>query len=140
MSTESISRILVVDDDVHILHNVKRMLERQGHLVLVHDGGPGCLNMAQCFEPDLVLVDVKMPFLSGDALVSLFGKHVGASRPAVVLYSGMDEHTLQKMAKTCGADGYISKSESAPILVQKVAGFIRARGTTNPLPEPVRPH
>jgi DNA-binding response OmpR family regulator len=140
MSTDSVSRILIIDDDAHVLQSTQRILQRQGHLVLVHEGGPGCLNLAQRFEPDLVLVDVKMPFLAGNSLVSLLAKHTGACPPAVVLYSGMEEGALEKTARACGADGYISKSESGADLVQKVAGFLRQRDATIPLTEPPPMH
>ncbi len=122
-------KILVVDDDVHILHNVKRMLVRQGYVVATHDGGPGCTHEALRFRPDLVLVDVKMPFLSGDAYVSLFDKQAGMARPVVVLFSAIDEFTLEKTAKSCGADGYISKSDSGLEFARKVAGFLRTSRT-----------
>jgi DNA-binding response OmpR family regulator len=124
MSTNVPARILIVDDDVHVLHNVKRMLERQGYCVAVHDGGPGCSNVASRFEPDLVLVDVKMPFLSGEAVVSLIGKHVRNAPPTVVLFSALDEFTLQKTATACGADGYISKSDSGLDFARKVATYL----------------
>ena len=124
MSSTASSRILLVDDDAHVLHNVKRLLERQGYCVAIHDGGPGCSNVAAHFRPDLVLVDVKMPFLSGEAFVSLIGKQFGLVPPTVVLFSAIDELTLQKTALACGADGYISKSDSGLDFARKVAAFL----------------
>jgi DNA-binding NarL/FixJ family response regulator len=70
-------------------------------------------------------VDVKMPFLPGDAFVSLFGKQGELLRPTVVLFSAIDEFTLRKTALACGADGYISKTDSALELARKIAGFLR---------------
>jgi DNA-binding response OmpR family regulator len=125
MPTTTSSKILLVDDDVHVLHNVKRMLDRQGYCVAVHDGGPGCSHVAARFEPDLVLVDVRMPFLSGEAFVSLIGHQSGNVRPTIVLFSAIDESVLRKTATACGADGYISKSDSGLDFGRKVAAFLR---------------
>lgn len=128
MAAKSPNKIFVIDDDVHVLHNVKRMLERQGYLVGIHDGGPGCSSQALRFEPDLLLVDVKMPFLSGESFVSLFGRQGGRGRPSIALFSAIDEARLEKTARECGADGYISKSDSGLEFARKVAGFLRDQG------------
>jgi len=122
-------KILIVDDDVQMLRSVKRMLVRQGYVVATHDGGPGCSQELLRFNPDLVLLDVRMPFLSGETYVSLFDKQAVELRPLLVLYSGIDDVTLERTAKSCGADGYISKSESGLEFARKVAGFLRARRT-----------
>jgi DNA-binding response OmpR family regulator len=136
MSAAATSRILVVDDDVQVLQSTKRILERQGYLVEVHDGGPGCSTVALRSKPDLVLVDVKMPFLTGDVLVSLFDKHSAAARPILVLFSAIDELRLHKLVRQCGADGYISKSDSGLEFARKVAEFLRLERTPAPELEP----
>jgi DNA-binding response OmpR family regulator len=125
MLTSTPGRIALIDDDVHVLISVKRMLERQGYSVAVHDGGPGCCKEVANFKPDLVLVDVRMPFLSGDAFVTLLGKNAGTIRPTVVLFSAIDEMKLEQMARECGADGYISKSDSTLEFARKIASFLR---------------
>ena len=117
---------MVIDDDALFATSVKRMLERQGYTVVTHDGGPGCCMAADAFEADLVLVDVKMPFLSGDAFVWLFRPRPGMCNASIVLYSGLDEVTLKRKAEECGAHGYISKSESPLEFARKVAGYIRS--------------
>jgi len=125
MSTQSGSKIMVIDDDERVLVSVKRMLERQGYSVLIHDGSPGCFKEVAHFKPDLVLIDVNMPFLSGDAFVALFGQCPEITESKIVLYSALDEWTLQRKARDCGAQGYISKSDSGLEFARKVAGFLR---------------
>jgi DNA-binding response OmpR family regulator len=125
MTPTECSKIMVIDDDPGVLTSVKRILERQGYCVEVHDGGPGCFKEVARFEPDLVLVDVNMPFLSGDAFVSLFGQCPGMAQSSIVLYSAADEFTLQQKVIYCGAQGYISKADSGLEFARKIASFLR---------------
>lgn len=125
MPPEVKHRIMVIDDDAHLLVSVKRLLERQGYEVAVHDGGAGCFNEVTRFGPALVLIDVKMPFLSGDAFASLFAQCPTMADASIVLYSAMDDAALQRKAKECNANGYISKTESTLEFARKVASFLR---------------
>lgn len=125
MPTELSHRIMIIDDDAYVLVSVKRMLERQGYAVAVHDGGAGCFKEVTRFKPDLVLIDVNMPFLSGDAFVSLFGQCPTMAEASIVLYSAIDDAALQRKVKECNADGYISKTESGLEFARKVACFLR---------------
>lgn len=125
MPTELSHRIMIIDDDARVLVSVKRMLERQGYAVAVHDGGAGCFKEVTRFKPDLVLIDVNMPFLSGDAFVSLFGQCPTMAEASIVLYSAIDDAALQRKVKECNADGYISKTESGLEFARKVACFLR---------------
>jgi len=118
-------RIMVIDDDSYVLISVKRMLERQGYAVEVHDGGAGCFKEVTRFKPDLVLIDVNMPFLSGDAFVALFGQCPTMAEASIVLYSAIDDASLQHKVAECNADGYISKTESGLEFARKVACFLR---------------
>jgi DNA-binding response OmpR family regulator len=121
---------MVIDDDTHLLVSVKRLLDRQGYEVAVHDGGAGCFNEVTRFRPNLVLIDVKMPFLSGDAFASLFAQCPTMADASIVLFSAMDDTALQRKVKECNADGYISKTESTLEFARKVAAFLRSDSAT----------
>lgn len=125
MPEELSHRIMVIDDDPHVLVSAKRMLERQGYVVAVHDGGAGCFNEVTRFKPDLVLIDVKMPFMSGESFASLFGQCPTMADASIVLYSALDDAALQRKVKECKADGYISKTDSGLEFARKVACFLR---------------
>ncbi len=119
------ARIMVIDDEAGIRQSTKRMLERQGYAVAAHDGGPGCFSEVAHFKPDLVLVDVNMPFLSGDAFISLFGNCPAMAEASLVLFSGMDDSRLQQKVIECSAHGCISKTESTLEFARKIASFLR---------------
>ncbi len=112
--------VLLIDDDSNILHAAKRLLERGGIDVAVHEGAFNATNAIVRLQPDLVLMDVNMPFLSGDQLFELFGKHRAARHVPVVFFSSTDEQSLRALVRNTGALGYIVKSEMGGDLVSQV--------------------
>ncbi len=59
------ARIMVVDNEPSIAEMVKRMLENDGHEVSVALSGEECLEKLERGKPDLLMLDVMMPHLSG---------------------------------------------------------------------------
>jgi CheY-like chemotaxis protein len=118
------AEILLIDDDPMILETAKRLLEREGFRVIVYSEGFNATNFAARHEPDLVLMDVNMPFLSGDNLAGLFRRHPSLKHVPIVLFSSNEESQLRTMAAEVGAVGFISKSEMAHGFASRVRRFI----------------
>jgi len=116
--------ILLIDDDPLILDTARRLLEQEGMAVVVYSEGFNATNFAARALPDLVLMDVNMPFLSGDSLVGLFKRHPALRDVPVVLFSSNEESQLRSMAKSVGAVGFISKSEMAHGFANQVRRFL----------------
>src|SRR5882724_12890892 len=116
--------ILLIDDDPLILDTARRLLEQEGMAVVVYSEGFNATNFAARALPDLVLMDVNMPFLSGDSLVGLFKRHPALRDVPVVLFSSNEEAQLRSMAKSVGAVGFISKSEMAHGFANQVRRFL----------------
>lgn len=117
-------RVLIIDDDPTILDTARRLLERDGLAVLVSSDGFEATNFAARHKPDLVLIDVNMPFLSGDNLAARFKCHESLSATPIVLFSSNEEGALRRMAKAVGASGYISKSEMGASFGRRVQSFL----------------
>jgi len=77
-------RILVVDDEIHILHVIGYKLRQAGYEVLTARDGPEALEMAQVELPDLVITDYHMPRLSGLELSQRL-RHLPATRDIPVI-------------------------------------------------------
>ncbi len=107
--------VLVVDDDPTYLDLVQRSLRGHGLTVTTSDSSLGVSNLIRRIEPDLVLLDVNIPALSGDALIGLARKSA-PEKTRFVLFSSADESSLRKTASQCGADGYITKSADSTAL------------------------
>ena len=61
-------RILIVDDEQHIVSLVSMTLRRFGYEVLTADNGPRALELAAAFKIDMMVVDHSMPGMTGDEL------------------------------------------------------------------------
>src|SRR4051812_26882817 len=97
--------IVVVDDCEVTLASTADTLERAGYRVITRDRPAGCVAMMLQEKPDLVLLDVCMPTVSGDTLVKLFSRASPNSGTIILLYSGLDEPLLRSKAKGAGAHG-----------------------------------
>lgn len=108
-------QVLVVDDDPQYLELVERTLRSFGYGVATATSSLGVSNLVRRTEPDVVLLDVNIPALSGDALLGL-ARRSAPEKTRFVLFSSADEATLRKTARQCGADGYITKSADGATL------------------------
>ena len=108
-------RILIVDDDPTHLACARELLEAEGYEVEVHLTAFGATEKLIRSRPDVVLIDVNMPALSGEGLVSILRRRVHATGVRVFLYSSNDEDTLREAARRLDIDGYISKGDPAEL-------------------------
>ena len=116
--------ILLVDDDPLILDTARRLLELESFTVVIYSEGFNATNFAARALPDLVLMDVNMPFLSGDSLIGLFKRHPTLRDVPVVLFSSNEESQLRALAESVGAAGFIPKSEMANGFAHQVRRFL----------------
>lgn len=84
-------RVLVVDDDPDQTEMVARVLTRRGFVVEAANSPFGVSNKARSFNPDLIILDVNIPALSGDQLVGLIRKNSQLDNTRIILFSAMDE-------------------------------------------------
>lgn len=111
-------RVLIIDDDPIVLALSADVLGKAGFIVRT----AGTLNAfylaTAAWSPEIVLMDVCMPEMTGNELCRL----VKTSIPGipVVLFSALPEDHLQKLAKTCGADAHVAKTEGLAGLVSNL--------------------
>ena len=118
-------RILVVDDNLTFLASVKKSfkLVPDTHLVAEAHSGVEALALAQSLKPDLVLLDIVMPGLSGLDVAKVMQSWPCA--PRVLFLSMHDNESYRLAAQTLGSLGLVSKSnfvnELLPILADLAA-------------------
>jgi DNA-binding response OmpR family regulator len=115
-------KIMVVDDDERHLEAAKEILEDEGYDVIAYRrGGPaeividGETSAIRANRPDLVLLDINMPALSGDSLASLILANEHAKHVPIVFYSSNDEDSLRFSVSKHGVCGYICKGDVAEL-------------------------
>lgn len=110
------ARVLLVDDDRSHLLTTKELLEDEGYQVTVQLGPFGATERIMTTRPDLVLLDVNMPALSGEALLPLLKARQQTRDVPVVLHSSNDEDALRRSASRLGAAGYACKGDVRGLL------------------------
>jgi CheY-like chemotaxis protein len=114
--------VLVVDDDPVILELVRGWLEDAGYAVEVRDSALGTTQQVAIEQPDVVLLDVMMPALSGGELAQLIRRHHRTALASVILHSSLDRQELESLVAKTGALGALAKTNDAD---QFVADFDR---------------
>jgi CheY-like chemotaxis protein len=103
-------KVLLVDDDDTSRTMMSALLRAQGHSVAERKTAVGTVEQIAKEAPDVVLLDVYMPTLSGDSLATLLKQErTDGVPPVVLLVSAMAEDELAKTAARSGADGYVVK-------------------------------
>lgn len=116
-------RILIVDDDPAHLDSTRGILEEEGYEVFTHGQPFGSTAVIAEVKPDLVLLDVNMPGLSGDRLAEVYRANARTRTTRVVLYSSNDEDALRAASRRLQLDGYICKG-SPGTLRMRVASIL----------------
>jgi pilus assembly protein CpaE len=135
------SRILVIDDDVNLLQMVKLMLERVGHQVEIAKEGMQGIQLAAEHQPDLAIIDVMMPGLSGYDVVRKLRQDPRTARIPILILTARSQPMDKEMALEAGANAFMSKPVTAQELTERVEAVIRAgvnyRVHTGLLTEPI---
>jgi len=116
--------ILVIDDNAVVLEATRSTLEQAGFRVVTLDRASGAVVAVLQERPDLVLLDVNMPNMTGDSLADVLGRTRATRGTLVVLYSSLPANALRMKAMATGAHGFIQKTGVQTELVRQVRAFL----------------
>ncbi len=119
--------VLLVDDDPDILKIVSRMLAAAGHEVTCCGSPFGVAAVVVRSAPDIVVLDVQMPGLSGPSLAQVLAGLELSKRPILCLWSNADEESLRKAGEEAGGLPTISKARRPTELVALIEKVARAK-------------
>jgi DNA-binding response OmpR family regulator len=120
----ALARMLVIEDDEDVARLEQTVLERAGYEVRVTSSGAEGLELADTYRPDIVLLDVGLPDISGlDVCTSLSN----SNNCFILMVSGHSREQDILLGLGLGADDYITKPFSGNELVARVASFLRRR-------------
>ena len=132
--SERAAQILLVDDDRHVLHTGSRILKQAGHEVVVAATGSEGLRLASEQKPDLILLDVVLPDISGVELCRRIKGDSELARCYVVLASNVKTLSEdQAGGLEAGADGYLARPISNRELLARVEAMLRIKRTEEAL-------
>ncbi len=123
-------KVMIVDDSEIVLALAAHTLQGAGYRVVTHPHPAGCLALVLKEAPDLLLIDVNMPGLSGDTVVKMVGSAQLKSPMVVLLHSSLPADVLAQKVVASGANGFIRKTESSMELVRQVARWVKPSATS----------
>ena len=112
--------MLVVDDNPDILLSTSALLEVMGHEARVASTGQDCLREIPSFGPDLVLLDIAMPVMSGMEFLRALRQSDLPIRPKVVFCTTENGMGHIRAAIEAGADEYVMKPFDRETLESKL--------------------
>src|ERR1043166_6930478 len=117
------NRILVVDDEQHIVDVVVYVLEQNGHEVVTALNGEIGLKLFEQKQPDLVVLDLNLPGISG---LNLF-QEMRTLRPKIpiIMLTSRSEEVDRVVGLEVGADDYVTKPFSPRELAARVRALLR---------------
>ena len=122
------ARILVADDDVDIRELVEFKLSPLGHDVVAVADGAAAIDACQSERPDLAVLDVMMPGVSGlDAIRTIRADPVLSDLPVILLTARAQESDVETGFDS-GADDYITKPFSPRELASRVEALLSRSG------------
>jgi chemosensory pili system protein ChpA (sensor histidine kinase/response regulator) len=120
-----LSTILVVDDDESCRHVLKSVLEPSGHLVLEAPDGQAALEMiSSLITPDIVVTDLEMPVLGGEAFIARLRAEPKTNAIPIVIVSA--DHDMALALKMSGhVDAFVGKPVDLGALEQCITTLAR---------------
>ncbi|MDI9449170.1 MAG: winged helix-turn-helix domain-containing protein [Pelotomaculaceae bacterium] len=125
-------KILVVDDEKNILELVRFNLEREGYEVLTSLDGARGLELARSENPDLIVLDVMLPEISGLEVCRELHLDPATKKIPIIMLSARADELDRVLGLEMGADDYVTKPFSPRELVARIKARLRRsrRGAT----------
>lgn len=112
------ARILLVDDEPTLLLTVGDQLRLEGYDVMTAATGEAALHILKDTAPDLIILDVSMPGMTGLALLKKLSGPDGKPRSPILVFTARSN--MEQFFKTTGVEGFLSKSGDPSTLLSEI--------------------
>ena len=118
------NKILIVDDDPKMLELTEAMLIPAGYYTVTLNDSTRMIDTVQKVEPDLILLDIMMPFEDGYTILNKLKKGPNRSNIPVVMVTALADEGNNFIAAIDGASAYITKPIDKQVLLETIARFL----------------
>lgn len=125
------NKILVVEDDRNLLDVLQYNLSREGYQVVTATDGSQALDVARAVKPDLIILDVMLPKLSGFEVCRILRKETTAP---IMMLTAKTEEVDKIVGLEIGADDYMTKPFSMRELLARARAMLRRAEMLEPKP------
>ncbi len=121
------ARILIVDDHEDNLDLLHMMLRSQGYIIFTASDGPQALELVRQQQPDLILLDVMMPRMSGYEVVEAVRAEQHLGYIPIMLITAKQDLSDKVKGLNVGADDFLPKPVQSAELIAKVRALLRLK-------------
>lgn len=108
------TKVAIIEDDIAISQMYRLKFETEGYDVETADNGKVGLELVQEFSPDIILLDLMMPIMTGDEMLAELRKKSWGKKVPVIILTNMGEEEAPAALKRLGVHSYIVKAEMTP--------------------------
>lgn len=130
-------KILIVDDEEHIIELLKFNLLNAGYDVLTANNGVDAVKIARMERPSLLLLDLMLPGIDGFDVCKEVKKDNEMKRTSIIMLTAKGEELDKILGLELGADDYITKPFSVRELLARVKAVLRRTSSSNEIDEDV---
>ena len=120
------AKVLIVDDSPAQLLNLSTLIESWGHCAISAENGDEALQIAREEKPDVILMDVVMPGMSGFQATRKLSKDLATCRIPVIFVSTKDGEADRIWGMRQGATAYVTKPVNPEKLLTAISAAITA--------------
>ena len=113
-------KVVLVEDDFNLQNMYRFKLELEGFSVKTGNNGQEGLHIIEEFRPDLVLLDLRMPVMSGDEMLARLREHEWAGTIRVIVLTNISKNEAPQALRFLNVDRYIVKAHSTPAQIVEV--------------------
>jgi two-component system sensor histidine kinase ChiS len=117
--------ILIVDDEPENLELLEAVLAPTGHTIRSAGGGREALQAVQQERPDLILLDLMMPEVSGFEVCEMLRANEATARVPIIVVTALDQLGIKERTLTLGVDDYLTKPFSDETLLATIKGKLK---------------
>ncbi len=128
------ARILVIDDDASLLQIMSLMLKRAGHTPLLASDGLEGIEIARKAQPDMAIVDVMMPDMSGYEVCRILRQDPQTMSMPLLILTALSQPEQREWAEDAGADDFVTKPVTRDDLVKHVDSLLASGPRNRPAP------
>lgn len=108
------SKLLIVEDEQTIAQMYEFKLKQQGYDVMIALNGQQGLDLAESFKPDLILLDVRMPVMTGDEMLGKMRQTDWGASIRVIVLTNISKDEAPQSLRLLHVDRYVVKAHTTP--------------------------
>lgn len=121
-------RILIVEDEPSVAGMLAKLLEQAGYDVHTERNGTDAIAYIGAHHPDLVILDLRLPDMSGYEVCRVMRQALVSWRLPIVMLTGLDQPADQQRGFSLGADAYLTKPCPPEHLLAVIERFLGELG------------